>query len=125
MCYKEIYDGYTFPDARVGETVDSEEFCDKNKVHYLLPRATRTCDGDGFSAAKWNTPVMTDCGNDVTTEQQLERINMINVTIDNVEDVSNNVQDITSNTEGITVEALEYTAEILTEILQTNSNSSE
>ncbi|XP_033122282.1 uncharacterized protein LOC117121255, partial [Anneissia japonica] len=125
MCYKENYDGYTFPDARVGETVDSEDLCDKNTVHYLLPRATRTCDGDGFSAAKWNTPVMADCENDVTTEQQLERLNMINITIDNVEDVSNSVQEITSNTEEITVEALEYTADILTDILQTNSNSSE
>ncbi|XP_071962407.1 uncharacterized protein [Antedon mediterranea] len=125
-CYEDVYDGlYAFPETQVDTIANSEETCDESKVNYLLPIATRACGGDGFSPAEWEDPAQTDCGPDATAEQLLDRIVMMNVTMENVEEVSNDVEEITSNTEEITVNALESTAEVLEEISQTGSNSTE
>ncbi|XP_033095842.1 adhesion G-protein coupled receptor G7-like isoform X2 [Anneissia japonica] len=123
MCYREVYDDLTFPDAKVGETVDSEDLCDESKTNYLMPRATRTCKGE--SAAMWGDPEINDCGPDATTEQLLERLNSMNVTMENVEEVSNKLEEIISNAKDISVKALQSTAEILMDILQTDTNSTE
>ncbi|XP_033119952.1 CD97 antigen-like [Anneissia japonica] len=77
MCYKEVYDDLTFPDAKIGETVDSEDLCGESKTNYLMPLATRTCKGEG--AAMWEDPEINDCGPDATTEQLLERLNSVMV----------------------------------------------
>ncbi|XP_033122131.1 uncharacterized protein LOC117121139, partial [Anneissia japonica] len=122
-CHGGVYEGYTYPDAGVGETVNSTENCDDKKLNYFLPHSNRSCDGDGFSAAEWNNPIKTDCGPDATAEQLLERLKSKGVTMANVEDVSTEVENITSNAEEITVNALESTAEILKDILITGSNS--
>ncbi|XP_033115647.1 protein jagged-1-like, partial [Anneissia japonica] len=123
MCYREVYDNLTFPDAKVGETVDSEDLCGESKTNYLMSRATRTCKGK--SAAVWEDPEINDCGPDATTEQLLERLNSMNVTMENVEEVSNKLEEIISNAKDISVKALDSTAEILMDILQTDANSTE
>ncbi|XP_033096234.1 uncharacterized protein LOC117100567 isoform X3 [Anneissia japonica] len=125
-CDGEKYgDQYTFPDASVGETVDSEETCDESKVYYRRRLANRTCNGDGFRPAYWGNHVIADCGPDATAEQLLKRLMEEDVTLENVEDVSMEVEEITGNAEEITVQALESTAEIMEEILSTDSDSTE
>ncbi|XP_033101222.1 adhesion G-protein coupled receptor G2-like [Anneissia japonica] len=124
-CYGEVYGKFTFPDALVRQTVYSVEKCDEWTVNYELQKASRSCTGDGFSAAEWDEPVEADCGMNATTEQLLERLTMVNVTIENVKEVSNDVEDITTEADMISVEALQSTAEILEDILNTDSDSIE
>ncbi|XP_071943652.1 adhesion G-protein coupled receptor G7-like [Antedon mediterranea] len=124
MCFEVVYNGYTFPDTLVGHTTGSEEKCDVTKKDYGEPAAYWTCIGDWLSTAMWySIPEISNCSGIATAEDILARIIAINVTENNVEEVSVAVYNITLRTDEITSSALESTAVILQDIVSVNSNS--
>ncbi|XP_071942787.1 hyalin-like [Antedon mediterranea] len=125
-CNIEIIDGLTFGPADVGQNTQSEEICPESKINYGMPLGLCTCYSDGLSAAVWQNVILQDCGRDATSDELLERLNMITVTEENAEEVITAVNNITTTeSDTITPEGLEATAEIIESVTSVNSTSAE
>ncbi|XP_071945866.1 uncharacterized protein [Antedon mediterranea] len=112
----------TFEPADVGQTVASREFCPQSTVNYDKMQANCTCYSDGLSAATCQVEYQ-NCGRDATADELLERLNEVEVTEDNAEEVITAVNNITSGSDNITSDGLTTTADIIESIVAVNSTS--
>ncbi|XP_071941094.1 uncharacterized protein [Antedon mediterranea] len=91
-----------------------------------MPLGLCTCYSDGLSAAVWQDVILQDCGRDATSDELLERLNMITVTEENAEEVITAVNNITTTeSDTITPDGLEATADIIESVTSVNSTSAE
>ncbi|XP_071943009.1 uncharacterized protein [Antedon mediterranea] len=125
-CNVQIIDGLTFGPADVGQNTPSEEVCPESKINYGMPLGLCICYSDGLSAAVWQDVILQDCGRDATSDELLERLNMITVTEENAEKVITAVNNITkTESDTITPDGLEATADIIESVTSVNSTSAE
>ncbi|XP_071848670.1 adhesion G-protein coupled receptor G2-like isoform X3 [Apostichopus japonicus] len=110
----------TFPQGEAEQSVGSEELCPSGSSKPRTPMATRYCDDD-----KWAEPVATECYDVITLENQLKEIANMNVSEDNVEEVSQMLVVASSQSDLITESGLENMISSLDSIVRVESPSTE
>ncbi|XP_071944826.1 adhesion G-protein coupled receptor G2-like [Antedon mediterranea] len=124
-CSKDIIEGLTFGSSAVGQNVSSEEVCPQSAVEYGMSLGFSICFSDGLSPAMWQEVMHRNCS-EATSDQLLERLNMMPITEENAEEVLQAVNNITTTEpDTITPDGLEATAEIIESVISVNSKSAE
>ncbi|XP_071959942.1 uncharacterized protein [Antedon mediterranea] len=103
---------YSFSDAPLGVTADSIQDCLLYSHQDLtIPLATRFCNGNFVSGAKWDPVITTEC--DITNS----RLEEVEVTDDNVYVVADSLAEFTNDTEVLDEQSIESVANILEDIV--------
>lgn len=109
----------TFNAAKTDEEVDSVETCPMGSSYPNRPLATRLC------TESWQEPMLTECYNPDTLENQLQELAEMNVTDENVEEVAAMLALVSSQTDDITTDGLENLIVTLDSVVQVGSPSFE
>ncbi|KAJ8024357.1 Adhesion G-protein coupled receptor G6 [Holothuria leucospilota] len=138
----------TFPETNIGAIANSTEVCGDKKHNRLMPLASRKCEGDFISPSFWADPVVKSCtanddnnktvptshptgrlttvkANEASVELNENIDKSVQVTKENVNDVSRMLSKNTKNPENVDVVQLIWISERLKNITEIGSSSPE
>ncbi|XP_072026508.1 uncharacterized protein [Amphiura filiformis] len=121
--WRTIYGEVTFETASTGETVNSTGVCPWYTNKEGEPIATATCEAVLFSVATFQPEL--NCGGNRTNDEILSKLDEVEVTTENVKEVTMQVEYLTQNVTEIKTDGIQSTANILQEVAALNTTDVE